>query len=75
MAQGAVVRGESIDAQIKEFGDRSVKEIQARMDEGIAPGLQQETIDKKHRTGSKTPETPLEDTHRLRNSISWVRRG
>jgi hypothetical protein len=75
MAQNAVLRGMPIESEIETFGVRSVAEIQQRMDDGIAPELKQRTIDEKRRTGSKTPETPLEDTHQLRNAITWVRRG
>jgi hypothetical protein len=75
MAQNTVLRGDSLDAQIATFGERAVHEIQRRMDEGIAPALQKETVDRKRASGSATPETPLEDTHRLRDAVTWTRRG
>jgi hypothetical protein len=75
MAQDAVIRGESLDAKIAAFGERAVQEIRTRMDAGIDPELQEETVRRKQAKGSPTPETPLEDTHRLRNAVTWVRRG
>lgn len=75
IAQNTVIRGESLDAQIAAFGQKAVDEIRARMDEGIPPKLEDETVKRKAAKGSATPETPLEDTHRLRNAIHWVRRG
>jgi len=75
MAQNTVIRGENLDSQIAIFGDRSVQEIQTRMDEGIPPALAKSTVDHKRATGSSTPTTPLEDTHRLRNAVKWTRRG
>jgi len=75
MAQNAVLKGVPMELQIAKFGDASVKEIQQRMDAGIDPALQEETVQRKRAGGSTTPETPLEDTHRLRNAVKWVRRG
>lgn len=75
MAQNTVIRGVPIDGQIAAFGEKCVREIQARMDEGIAPALEKETIQRKSASGSPTPETPLEATHRLRNAVTWTRRG
>ncbi len=71
MAQDSVLKGISMDAQVAEFGAQAVKEIQARMDNGIAPALKEETVKRKQASGSSTPE--LEDTHRLRNAIRWSR--
>ena len=46
------------------------EEMKARMDAGIAPELAEATVEKKRRKGAPRPETPLEDTLLLRNSIS-----
>jgi hypothetical protein len=71
MAQGTLLHGVPLDAQIAAFGEKSVQEIRSRMDEGITPSLKEATVKHKRAAGSPTPETPLEDTHRLRNAVTW----
>lgn len=74
MAQQSLMQGTDLNALIAQFGERSVQEIRARMDAGIAPELQDETVARKRASGSATPETPLEDTHQLREAITWTKK-
>jgi hypothetical protein len=75
IARDIVINGMQKESRIATFGRQCVREVQERMDAGIEPGLQDETIARKRRSGSATPETPLEDTHRLRNAVTWTTRG
>lgn len=69
LARNVLKNGIGPMAALQVLGDRYVVEIQERMDKHIPPALQKDTVTRKARTGSTTPNTPLEDTHRLRNSI------
>lgn len=68
-AQTSLIRGTELQGLLKARGDQYVAELQQRMDQHIDPALQDATVTRKHAHGSSTPETPLEDTHLLRNSI------
>ncbi len=68
-AQESLMQGTSFDALLQELGAQYVAQVRERMDAHISPELQDATVRRKRAKGSSTPETPLEDTHRLRAAI------
>lgn len=71
IARDAILKGVNFNTALGLFGDQCVAEVRARMDAHISPALQKTTIQRKEADGSSTPETPLENTGRLRAAIKW----
>ena len=68
-ADFVVGRTKNLELSLRNIARLYGEEMKARMNAGISPELADATVEKKRRKGAPHPETPLEDTLVLRDSI------